>query len=850
MQVLAPYLGIVNIITDIMDVATVVGGDTGVLAIASVIIDAIGSILTVRFSCGSSNNAQDNTSNVWYNANLNGASPLPTQYNRVEIVEGSGTAGKTVQQFTDSSDYPLWVGGGTNTDFSNKQRFAPWAYGLPKLISTYDVNGNLIKQIKNVYSFQYAQNELMLGPLNKEYWLQDWDVNCKCGVINTYSQNNTDWTNPTLYNATYNTASDADMTVDIYDMYSGHTELDSTYETAYSTVNPSQFVQTYKAYQYDENNYQVWYEYSTRSDGSVVDEETMYSYQVSQLASNNILCEPVDVIGHVNSQLAHEIGKNYITLSNGNIVPGTIYEQREAQPINSYATLYPGGTPTSAFIAVQKNTYDANSNLTGVADEAGRAATNIYDYNSKYIVATVANADPVLDHAAYTSFETSTLGGWSQSDANTMTYSTIAITGAQSLILNGHTLTATLNTAKAYTLSLWATSSITAPGSLVLSGPTINGFTYYQYTVPQGTASISVSGNANIDELRLYPQTSRMKTTTYDPLIGKTSECDDNNRVTYYTYDNLGRLQFVEDESHNVIKMYEFNNISAAKQNGCPGTYSNPQITEYFQFPCSVGYQGNMVAYSIPAGTYTSTIGQQDADIQAEMALILNGLLNVASNPSGTCSQVWTNQPESQSDSTLSCAEGYQGGWVTYSVPAGRYSSIISQLDANNQALAEIAANAQAYADAPATQSCSLTTTPDWTWAYGGSYYCTNVSGVPHEFLLATDNNPNSTTYNQTEYIDGGEQASCPIGSYTTPVIASNTTTKTVILTFENISTGVSYTFTVTPGSNSVTEGTVPDGSYNVLMVPQNYSSTYPIISTFNTSTQTYYATVEYGVLC
>jgi hypothetical protein len=56
----------------------------------------------------------------------------------------------------------------------------------------------------------------------------------------------------------------------------------------------------------------------------------------------------------------------------------------------------------------------------------------------------------------------------------------------------------------------------------------------YEYDVAQGAASVTVSGTATIDELRLYPKSSRMRTITYDPLIGKTSECDENNRITYY----------------------------------------------------------------------------------------------------------------------------------------------------------------------------------------------------------------------------------------------------------------------------------------------------------------------------
>ncbi|ANH81962.1 hypothetical protein A8C56_14175 [Niabella ginsenosidivorans] len=53
------------------------------------------------------------------------------------------------------------------------------------------------------------------------------------------------------------------------------------------------------------------------------------------------------------------------------------------------------------------------------------------------------------------------------------------------------------------------------------------------------------------------------------------------------------------------------------------------------------------------------------------------------------------------------CSAGYGGTKVTYTVPAGTYSSIISQANADQQALDDIAANGQAYANANGT--CSNT---------------------------------------------------------------------------------------------------------------------------------------------
>ena len=820
MQAIGPILGIVTVITDIMDVATICGGATGFLAIAAVAIDAIGALLTIGLSCGSGDNVRNTVYTVFYNTDLNGASPLPTQFKRVEIIEGSGTMGKTVQEFTSDDDYPIWVP--SNPDFSEKQRFGSWEYGLPKLITQYDVNGNIIKQTKNAYfiwSTQFYWGTILFTKLG---WVYTGPavMNCKCLVSNTYSQNSTDWTNATLYNASgsYLTSSSGDMAVDLYGMYSGRAELDTTYERVFRTSDPTQYVETVTTYQYDGNNYQVdlisvtqsngvnRYKAMTYPDGYVNSYSGTGNTQINALYNNNILNEPIDIQEYVGGQaFTDEKVTLYSTLATGNIVPDTILEQRFTVPTLAHVYSPDDNTYAANFKAIQTYTYNGAGDLTGIQDEGGRQVTNIYDYNDKYIVASVVNANPLVDLPAYTSFETAgvggNMGGWILE--GTPVYSTSAITGSQSLVLGSNTLTALLNQAEPYIMSMWATGAMFPnPGiTLTKSGPTINGFTYYEYAVPAGILDIRLRGNVTVDELRLYPATARMKTTTYDPLIGKTSECDENNRVTYYEYDNLGRLKFVKDDYHNALKMYEYNNVSPAKQNGCPGTYTNNLITEDFtRSNCGVGYLGGNVSYTIPAGQYTSAISQQDADVQAEIYLLMHAQAYADAN--GSCQMIYYNIARSQRDSTQTCREGYVGGWVTYSVPAGRYWSIISQGNADSMALNEINANAQAYANSPADSLCVLSTAPDWNSQDGQPFYCVNVGGAlpAHEFILATDINPNSPTYNQTQYMDLGPTTACPANLYYN-IAESGTYTKTNCPS--GYTGGNSITYTVQPGTYS-----------------------------------------------
>lgn len=77
-------------------------------------------------------------------------------------------------------------------------------------------------------------------------------------------------------------------------------------------------------------------------------------------------------------------------------------------------------------------------------------------------------------------------------------------------------------------------------------------------------------------------------------------------------------------------------------------------------------------------------------------------VINKCSNTSftqGFGSTPYKNTVQSQAF-TKACSAGHTGQSVTYTVPAGTYSSVISQDDANNQALDDIATNGQTYANA------------------------------------------------------------------------------------------------------------------------------------------------------
>lgn len=72
-------------------------------------------------------------------------------------------------------------------------------------------------------------------------------------------------------------------------------------------------------------------------------------------------------------------------------------------------------------------------------------------------------------------------------------------------------------------------------------------------------------------------------------------------------------------------------------------------------------------------------------------------------------SQVFVNSEQSQSFTKNNCASGQTGSAVIYTVIAGKYSSTVSQAAADAQALAEITANGQAYANSNGTCTAEQT---------------------------------------------------------------------------------------------------------------------------------------------
>src|SRR6185295_10990295 len=116
-----------------------------------------------------------------------------------------------------------------------------------------------------------------------------------------------------------------------------------------------------------------------------------------------------------------------------------------------------------------------------------------------------------------------------------------------------------------------------------------------------------------------------------------------------------------------------------------PTTYYNlVQSKSFTRNDCGSGSTGSQVIYTVPADQYSSTLSQADADAKATADINSNG--QDYANANGTCVIIPTtyyNVVHSKSFTRNNCGSGFTGADVVYMVPADKYSSTVSQADAD-----------------------------------------------------------------------------------------------------------------------------------------------------------------------
>ena len=247
------------------------------------------------------------------------------------------------------------------------------------------------------------------------------------------------------------------------------------------------------------------------------------------------------------------------------IVPDRTYKLAINSPVTNFQPFAISGNTTSFDSRYRQmisfDQYDSYSNLQQYTPVDLNSVTFVWDYSHIYPVAQVKNA--ALADVAATSFEADGTGNWTYT--GTSTADTTSITGSLCYNLSqtgGNITKSGLTSGTTYVLSYWTKNSspLSITGTISgypIKGKTINGWTYYEHKFT-GQTAITVSGTGYIDELRLYPATAQMTTYTYSPLVGTTTTCDVDNKVTYYFYDAYQRLKRIKDQDGNIIKTLQY----------------------------------------------------------------------------------------------------------------------------------------------------------------------------------------------------------------------------------------------------------------------------------------------------
>lgn len=342
--------------------------------------------------------------------------------------------------------------------------------------------------------------------------------------------------------------------------------------------------------------------------------------------------------------------------------------------------------------------YDNMGNLQQVTNKGGMQESYIWDYKGQYPIAQVTNA--ANRDVAYSSFEGDTYGGWGGFD-NIVVDSTSP--GGIHCYGLGHTsnllfyLEKTgLSSDKTYVLSYWSNGgTATVAGSVaVKKGKTINGWTYYEHTIKNVTAT-DLTGSTHIDELRLYPADAQMKSYWYNPLVGMTGTCNERNIFTYYEYDSYGRLHVMRDQDRNIIKLICYNYYGQAEICNEHIFYNTEQKKD-IRKSCNSPYMGTVVTYTVKANTYSSDVSQDDANAKAIAEINTYG--QTYANTKGYC--YFPNDSITITVKKNNCGADSVPSSVSWFVPKGKYLSAVSIAQADSIAYATEIDSAQLNANA------------------------------------------------------------------------------------------------------------------------------------------------------
>ncbi|HEV2354292.1 MAG TPA: hypothetical protein VGR89_08615, partial [Puia sp.] len=359
--------------------------------------------------------------------------------------------------------------------------------------------------------------------------------------------------------------------------------LDSSVNIVYQQQDPTKYLITRSADNYDNTlHYQVTRTTTIDSKGDTLVTKIKYPQDYipsGQHATGNTILDSMigrnmlgEVIEKQDSFYYPGSSAGYITGAQLNlfkvippyntIVPDRTFKLAINSPVTNFQPFALNGGSTSQDSRYRQmvsfDQYDSYNDLQQYTPIDQNPVTIVWDYSHIYPIAQVKNAG-AADVAA-TSFEADGTGGWTVKGGG---INPGGVTGIQSQSMHNDTISKTgLTSTNTYIVSYWTTngSAYSIAGTVSgypVQGKRINGWSYFEHKIT-GQTSVTIMGTGNIDELRLYPATAQMTTYTYSPLVGMTTACDVDNKVTYYFYDAYQRLIRIKDQDGNIIKTFQY----------------------------------------------------------------------------------------------------------------------------------------------------------------------------------------------------------------------------------------------------------------------------------------------------
>lgn len=90
---------------------------------------------------------------------------------------------------------------------------------------------------------------------------------------------------------------------------------------------------------------------------------------------------------------------------------------------------------------------------------------------------------------------------------------------------------------------------------------------YINQGVLDNPLTTDVQMRAELNKLRINLPGALVSTYTYIPLVGMSSETDNNGKTIFYEYDPLARLKLIRDKDQNILKQFDYKYRTAANGN-------------------------------------------------------------------------------------------------------------------------------------------------------------------------------------------------------------------------------------------------------------------------------------------